>query len=226
MRKYFSTYFLFAARHSSLLACEIETTHEGESHLDIEHRGHVLSSILASAAFLESNINEVFQDVYDQHQSSAGSLSTETSRVVAELWNSTDNGAKMRLLDKYQMILVLGGHKPLERGAQPYQDTALVLRLRNALAHFQPENLSAEEQHRMADQLRRKFPENRLMAGSGNPSWPDHALGHGCAEWALHSVKVLADHVMKTIGIETNYMRHEKTGWLTPNRRRSHTLPE
>lgn len=54
------------------------------------------------------------------------------------------------------------------------------------------------------------FPDNKLMAGSGNPWWPDHALGHGCAEWAHRFAKALADLVMETIGIETNDLRHER----------------
>lgn len=219
IRNYFSGYFLWTARQSSLLAQSIESAHEGEPRFDIEHRGYVLSSVLASVAFLESNINELFQDAHDGHASHLSSLSTDTRRMMAELWISTDEGTRLRPLDKYKMLLVLAGHEPLDPGSQPCQDAVLVVQLRNALAHFQPEDLSADEPHKMKDRLRGKFPDNRLMAESGNPWWPDHALGCGCADWVHRSAKALADRVMKTVGVETNYMHHEKTGWLTPKPR-------
>lgn len=70
---------------------------------------------------------------------------------------------------EYEMLLTFADVQPLDRGRQPYQDAALVVRLRNAVAHYQPEDLSADDPHKMEQALRGKFPDNELMAGSGNP---------------------------------------------------------
>jgi hypothetical protein len=51
------------------------------------------------------------------------------------------------------------------------------------------------------------------MAGSGNPWWPDHALGYGAAVWGYESIKALADKVSEKLGIEPNYRRQEASGW-------------
>jgi hypothetical protein len=89
----------------------------------------------------------------------------------------------------------------------------LLIRLRDALVHFKPENVAADEIHKLEKQLGGKFAENRLMEGSGNPWWPSHGLGQGCSEWAVRSAKGLADHVLDTVGINPNYRRVEAGGW-------------
>jgi hypothetical protein len=73
--------------------------------------------------------------------------------------------------------------------------------------------VAADEPHKMEERLRGKFVDNRLMEGSGNPWWPDHCLGHGCAEWAARSALVLADQICGDLGIKPNYQRIADKGW-------------
>ncbi len=97
-----------------------------------------------------------------------------------------------------------------------------MIRLRNAIIHYQPEDVSAAyEPHDFEQSLRGRFPDNALMCGSGNAWWPDHALGHGCAAWAHRSVKALTDHVVDVLGIRPNYRALEgREGfWQTPGKR-------
>ena len=68
----------------------------------------------------------------------------------------------------------------------------------------------------MERRLRGKFADNALMAGSGNPWWPDHCLGHGSSQWAYESALALANGVSEALGIEPNYRRHLESGWLAP----------
>jgi hypothetical protein len=217
MRHYFSAYLLWSAEHFADEARQIEAAHEGQSRFDIEHQGYVLASILSAASFLEAVANELYGDAHDQHgvanDGYIAPLSKETQRMMAELWRGTDNGSKLRPLDKYQLLLTIAGLQPLDRGEQPYQDAQLVIQLRNAIAHFQPEDLSADWPHRMQQRLAGKFPENRLMAGAGNPWWPSHCLGHGCASWAARSALALTDRVSDQLGIQPNYMRLHKDNW-------------
>ncbi len=218
MRGYFSTYFLWSAQHLSGLAGKIEAKHQGGSRFDIAHRAYVLSAIQSAATFLEAMINELYQDAVDGHgvdgDGYIAPLSGDARRMMAELWRGTDEGSKLRPLDKYQMALVFAGNNPLPRGAQPFQAASLLVSVRNALAHYQPEDLSADSPNQMEKKLRGKFADNVLMAGSGNPWWPDLALGHGCSEWAYQSAKGFADRVVDQLGIRPNYRRHEQAGWF------------
>jgi hypothetical protein len=88
-----------------------------------------------------------------------------------------------------------------------------VIRLRNTLVHFKPENIAADEEHALEKRLRGKFPDNRLMEGSENPWWPSHGLAHGCSKWAVRSARALADRVLAEVGINPNYQRIEAAGW-------------
>jgi hypothetical protein len=133
--------------------------------------------------------------------------------MMAELWEGTDEGSKLRPLEKYQLLLTSVGHEPLNRGAKPYQDAQLLVQLRNVIAHFRPEDSAADLPHRMEERLRGKFAENRLMTGSGNPWWPSHCLGHGCALWATQSAVALTDHVFGEVGIRPNYQRLRSDNW-------------
>jgi hypothetical protein len=217
MRAYFSSYLLWTAERATFDAGRIESAHEGSSKFDIEHRGYVLSALLASAAFLEAVVNELYQDAHDSHGVSGDGyiapLTEEARQTMAQLWRATDEGSRMRPLDKYQLLLTFAGRQPLDAGAQPYQDAHLVIQLRNAVAHYQPEDLSVDAPHAMEKRLKGKFEDNRLMAGSGNPWWPDHSLGHGCAAWAVDSAIALTDRVTGEVGIRANYARLRADNW-------------
>ncbi len=217
MRHYFSTYLLWSAEHNAVQAGSIEAAHDGPPRFDARHQSHVLDSILASAAFLEAAVNELYQDAYDGHGTSGDGyiapLKPETRKLLAEVWRETDEGVRMRPLDKYQLLLASAGLEPLDRGEQPYQDARLVTQLRNTIAHFQPEDVSAEWPHKLGARLRGKFEENRLMAGAGNPWWPSHCLGAGCAAWAAAAAESLTAHVCAHLGIRPNYQRLREDGW-------------
>lgn len=142
-------------------------------------------------------------------------LKPDAVKAMAAIWSGTNEGTSINNpLEKWQLMLIVSGHEPLDRGAAPYQDAELVRRLRNVIVHFRPEDVPAgDAPHRLRQQLEHKFPENRLMEGSGNPWWPSHCLGHGCAEWAAQSALTFADHVCAELGITPNYQRNAASGW-------------
>jgi hypothetical protein len=210
MRNYHSSHLLWAARHFSTLSREIEAKHTGKSTFDVRHRAYVTSSILSSAAFLEAMINELFQDAHDGHQSYIAPISHTAQALMKEYWAAKELGTdRLSILDKYQIALIVAGHQPFPKGANPYQDAQVLVRLRNDLIHFKPASLSSDDElTNLASELKkRKFPGNRLMRGAGNAYFPDHALGHGCAEWALAAATRLADQFSSTMNITPNYQR-------------------
>ncbi|MCU1656871.1 MAG: hypothetical protein JWO57_1527, partial [Pseudonocardiales bacterium] len=73
LRSYLSTQHLYAARYAAEAAQAVEQ----EDHADpvasfIRHRGHVMSAVTESIAFLEAAINEIFQDAADGDHSYVG----------------------------------------------------------------------------------------------------------------------------------------------------------
>jgi hypothetical protein len=217
MRTYLSSNLAWTALHSTALARQIEDTHEGEPRFDIEHRSYVLAALIAAAGFLEAAVNELYKDASEGHgltdDGYLAPLSGQAVGAMAALWDGTDEGFKLKALEKWQFLLVFAGRSRLDQGASPYQDASLVVTLRNALAHAKPEMVWADEPGRMERRLRGKFNDNRLMAGSGNPWWPDHCLGHGCADWAVSSALGLADAVCSQLGLSPNYDRMRAAGW-------------
>lgn len=218
MRNYFSTYLLWAAKDFARLAKAIEANHDGDSRFDIGHRARVVAAVVSAASFLEAAVNEIYQDAADGHGVSGDGhiapLSPRTRELMSEWWAAV--GDRSALLDKYQLLLVFAGKAKMDPGASPFQDAWFLISLRNALVHYKPESVAADVDHRFTKSLRGKFSDNALMSGAGNPWWPDHALGAGCAEWAFRSAKALADAVCDAVGVSPNYRRHEATWFAEP----------
>ena len=216
IRSYSSGHLLWTAQHEAELAGLVEAGLAGTVPFSLEHRGYVLSSIIASVAFLEAMINELFQDAADGHAPEPDGyitpLSEECRRTMAEVWAIT-RGGRVPALEKFDSLLRSVGTPLLDRKSDLVKDAEAAIDLRNRLIHFRPEDRSAEDEAHAMERIRGKFADNALMAGSGNPWWPDKALGHGAADWAHRSVKSLADHVSDAVGIVPNYRRLEAAGW-------------
>ncbi|MGE5443122.1 MAG: hypothetical protein ACM3SR_00780 [Ignavibacteriales bacterium] len=209
MRAYYSSYHLWAANHFVQLGVNIETAHSGKPIFIIEHRTYVTNAIFSSVAFMEAAINEIFQDATDNHQSYISPLDADTQALMVTLWDLTEerNRSAFSVLDKYQIALTFAREKPFPKGDLLYQDTDLVIKLRNELVHYKPKTLGGSDIHKFENSLRGKFPLNALMNGSGNPFFPDKCLGYGCAQWAVNSCKNYVDTFFAKLGIIPNYER-------------------
>jgi hypothetical protein len=175
MRNYFSTQLLAGAARMAELVRRIEDDHTGESRFDLEHRGYVLSSVLSAVGFLEAMVNELFQDAHDDHAPDGGAitpLDANTRLLMAEYWRSTEQG-KGRALDKYQALLRFAGEPALDQGAQLFQDASLAVQLRNAIAHYRPQDLSADTPSLM---------EQRLVLQPEIVTWLVRGQGRGADE--------------------------------------------
>jgi hypothetical protein len=209
MRPYFSSYHLWAARHFFVLSRNVENEEGRRPRFDIKHRAYVMNCIFSAVAFLEAAINELFQDIADGHESYVANLDADSKRLMSDFWQFTEqrNRSAFNLLDKYQIALTFLRKQQFASGHQPYQDAAVVVKLRNELVHYKPRSLGGDVEHTLAKQLTRKFQDNTLMSGSGNPSFPDKCLGYGCAEWSIHSATVFTDEFFGRIGVVPNYQR-------------------
>jgi len=147
-----------------------------------EHRSLAVASVLASAAFLEASINELFASASHDELELAegrGSLSASQRAVLTAAAEMLDGN---RLLDRFQLALLLLGHKTFDTGRQPYQDAQLLVHLRNELVHYKPQfraGAGAATSEGWLRGLESKLPSTSPFTGAGNPFFPDRCLGHG-----------------------------------------------
>jgi hypothetical protein len=151
-------------------------------------------------------MNEVFLDAVDAKKASDVPHLTDAER--AALGIAWEHGAEaLSPLDKAQTILALLHRAPMTKGAHPYQDAALLMRLRNALAHAKTEWVVTSTSHpgdtasvqRFEAQLGGRVKDNPLT-GPGNAYFPDRVLSGDCARWALSSAVDLMDAVHNAMG--------------------------
>ncbi len=162
MRNYFSTNFLWTALHTSRLVGALEVSEGDRPRFDMAHRSLAAASVIASASFFEAAVSELFQDAHDRHgvrdDGYLASVDSASIATMAKVWRATNAGRNLDPLEKWQWLLECCAHPRLDRGAQRAQDAALLVRLRNALVHFKPENIATDEEHELEKRLRGKFP--------------------------------------------------------------------
>jgi len=104
--------------------------------------------------------------------------------------------ARYSILEKYQYFLILNGKEKFNTGENPFQDTQLLINLRNRFVHYEPESIihmrsagiTQEDTHQVETKLKHKFEPIKLDSFKDNNFYPDRCLSHGCAEWAVKTV--------------------------------------
>lgn len=212
-RTYLSISHLLAAsifaNKSKLIEDEykFDTISQSEKH---EHQAFVVSSIIMSAAFLEATINEIFSDCLESNTDERIKKIPNHS-LMARLWElKIPRTASYSILEKYQIALELNNLAQIESGSQPFQDAKLLIELRNALIHFEPETIKSTALEEKADphKFEKRFSgkvSSSKVTGPGNPFYPDKLLGVDCAIWAVKSAINFADEFFNRISIESTY---------------------
>ena len=187
------------------------------------HRSCVIGSIFASVAFLEAAINELYIAANDRILTDLG-LADEFRTRLATIWSIEHFRRGARVLEKYQCALRLAEKELFDKSAQPYQDAKLLVELRNALVHFVPETAPIKAKpgvevpvHKFGKQFKGKFKTNPFAAkyaviSSGSspetatyPFFPEHCLSHGCAQWAVNTSLIFADHFFNALSLKWYY---------------------
>jgi hypothetical protein len=215
-RHYVAGQHLWSARHHARLCAELEAEKTGKTAFDIQHRAYAVNAVLSAVVFLEALVNETFQDAADGNASRIVPLDHRCIERMGEFWNDPEApGQYARTLDKFQKALLLADRPQLDAGAAPYQDAKLLIGIRNRLVHFRPAWMTAGEESKEEAQLKGKFVQNALMAGMGNPWFPDKCLGAGCAQWSWKTSLALADEWTKRLGIPRPYQA-DNDSWPQP----------
>jgi hypothetical protein len=177
-----------------------------------EHRSFVVAAILASVAFLEAAVNELFASASHDNLEVAGGrggLAATERKILTDLNETLANN---RTLDRYQLVLHLLGRQPFDRGTAFFQDLDLLIRFRNSLVHYKPEWRPAgieggptSADSKLARGLATKHFSHNPFTGPGNPFFPDKCLGHGCAVWAWTAALAFADEFFRRLGVTPIY---------------------
>jgi hypothetical protein len=98
----------------------------------VAHRGYVVGAIMQATASLECEICEVMVYGPGHHLESNG-IDSEARNFLVPVADVIDGES---VLERYQIVLHLLEKNCLNRGEQPWQDAALVVRLRNELVDY------------------------------------------------------------------------------------------
>lgn len=182
------------------------------------HDAYVIGSLISATCFLEATINEFFCDIAEEVRTIGGDplldkLSKKTINRIRELWRlSIPKTASYSILEKYQIALTLAEKETFEKGKNPFQDIALLIELRNALVHYEPEYIQDSiigdkvevKVHKFEKKLKGKFELNP-RAIPYHAFYPDHCLSHGCTEWAVKSSIEFVKEFYKKLGTKYKY---------------------
>lgn len=117
--------FLYIAREAVEAAEAAEPDAKTSVGAQVNMQNKAITGILMSVLSLEAFINVQAKD-----------------RLSSALWNSVE---WLGLDDKWLVVTKLTTGKEWEKGKQPFQDFAALVRLRNALTHYKPKYVKGSD---------------------------------------------------------------------------------
>jgi hypothetical protein len=217
VRTYFSIQHLLSSAFLCKQLIEFETNLSTDSSDEqlINHRSFVVSVIMSSVSFLEATINELFMDSAENPNGNIKDLNKSSVKLFAKMWKKgIPRTASYSIIEKYQIALTLANKKEFDLGTSLLQNVTILIKLRNALVHYEPESVvtksllegTAIKQQKLEQQLKGKFKINPYT-GVDNPFFPDKCLSLGCALWALKSTVDFTDSFFLELGIIPTYQK-------------------
>ena len=194
----FSRQHLVAAKQFAAQAAGIEAKTPPTEQDKSEHRAYVTGAVVFSAAFLEASINELYLEAKDGPQASLAGLTSQQLSVVSTVWDLVE---LYQVLGKYQILLTLCGQNKFDQGAQPFQGTIGLIKIRNVLMHYKPEWDHELDVHKdIEKRLAGRFALNP-HGGAGSLWFPHQCLGAGCAQWATTEAAAFMTEFCRRLGI-------------------------
>lgn len=205
VRTHFSIHHIQSAAHFARLSADTEKAYRGNcsDELFAEHRAYVTGSIFTAVSFLEATINELFADTADNPDRFIKHLDSKVVALMADIWKHEFSKKYFPILTKFEKALTLAKKEPFDPGALPYQCIWLLIKLRNALIHYEPE-WNGKQASKFEKMLENKFSLNPLT-GPGDAFFPKKCLSHGCAKWAVESSVKFADEFFSRMGLPSTF---------------------
>ncbi|MFK4474901.1 DNA-binding MltR family transcriptional regulator [Paenibacillus sp. RC73] len=184
----------------------------------IQYESYVTGALLCTVGYLEATINEFFSNIKDKNNKNGKRLKPKKIEMIDSMWKlGVPRTAKYSILDKYQIALTLADKKLFEKGNSPYQDVYLLIQVRNAITHYEPEWVTTESEfsEKITEQTLEKKLKNKFklnpFANSPDPFFPDKCLSYDFIKWGIHSSLNLTKLFFEEL--ELNY----PISWLLKN---------
>jgi len=215
VKRKFSLWFLFSADNFIKKAKEIEENYSTEedisNNIKNEYRSYVVSSIISTYTFLESNINEFYIDICDKQYKN--NLDSNAQNKIENWWNDSN---KHSTLCKYQKALKFLKKECFDKGREPYQQVKDLKKLRNELIHYKTGFVSTKNNVDASSHILKKVLKNKItkkqynpFAKPGRPFFPDKCLSVSCSVWGLKSIINFTDEFYSKINVHPPYRKKE-----------------
>lgn len=217
VRSYFSIQHLLSAAnfYKHLVVLENKNFDDLSDDEIIHHRSLTVSIILSCVCFLESTINELFMDAAEGTDGILRDMSKANIKMLSKMWKrGIPRTANYNIVEKYQVALTLTKKKEINLGLEFAQNVSYLIKLRNALIHFEPETVITKSEkepesvkiQKLEKHLKGKFDLNKFT-GENNLFFPDKCLSVGCAEWAINSALYFTDLFFDTLELIPPYQK-------------------
>jgi len=174
---------------------------ELKEELHREHRGLVSATLMQCAAALETEAGEICTYGPGAHLGS-----NETNRSAHKFLNPlADVVDRHEPLRRFELILHLLKRPALDRGREPYQSAALVVRLRNEITHYKSmwgQEMESSKLFGSIKGLRHNPPP--FIAPNTN-FFPHQCLSADCAAWAVISTVAFLDAVYDKLDVPSRF---------------------
>ena len=214
LRFSFTASFLRGAVLFARQAREVEDTtgNAADEETQYEHRAYVVSAIMQSVAALEAEISEVIRHGPGHHLSSNGTdvVSRDFLRSQADIIEREAKKQKKTptLLYRYDRVLDLLKKPALNRGALPYQDAALLVKLRNEIVHYESQWGQEMERKNLFQGLENLRFEKPPFITSNQNFFPYHILSASCTSWAASTATEFINMFYSLLGFSSPLEAH------------------
>lgn len=188
--------YLFARKAREVQVAGQPLTHEQRRHEELS--AYVSAAVLHATGFLEATINEFIMDIVDGQHSKAGPVSESVRQRLRTVWLESLKSSAT-ILPKYQVALSAFDKPTFDKGQQPFQAAAVLVKVRNRLVHHLPESTevllgekNVESPQDIVDWLKPFIEMNPWHEGATTGPL-NRVLWAGCAEWALRSAVAFSD---------------------------------
>ena len=185
VRYSFTASFLHAAAIFTARAHEIEAL-PAEGHTEerfAEHRGYVVAAVMQAVAALEAEIYEVAVHGPGHHLGS-NRVDSAARDFLAPLEELVD---KQEILQRYVLVLHLLKKEPIPRDGSLWEETSLLVRLRNRLVHYKSRWGREMDPTRLLASLRKLKLRRPSFITEHEIFFPNQCLGAACGGWAVNT---------------------------------------
>lgn len=219
IRDCFSVKYIQSAAFFCRMAWQIEADYDTLRKISadqrLRHEAFVLNAVFSSVAFLEATINELWSDAADDAYCFPDEKTEALLRAIGEQWNNENYFDRTPLPAKYQRVLAIAERPQFGEDDPDFAGIKSIISIRNYLMHYRrewtvipsgpgPRDTSRSRTESFDASLKNRFRENPLVP-TVLPFFPDRCLGHGCAEWSVHTCLKFTDRFFKSLNLPTPY---------------------